>query len=168
MSQTQQKASVKAAVKVAPNEKKITKKSLHECVTSLVKLAKIRKDSTYLAVSTDAKGSVTAVNADSGSLALERSMGREYMKTQFGSKPYRTVLVKDEGNRSSAASTALQYVATIDPVATADFANFAALFDDFRSVEAMSLSTYNVGVAPTVGFTNLSPLLFLTPQWRPT
>jgi len=110
----------------------------HAAVATLVKLSKAATAAAdpFLVIKSDEKGRVTTTESKLPALGAEKSMAREYMRSQFGQKPYKTTLIVDTGQRNSGAGSTLQYNFGIDPVQSADYSGFSGLFDDFRSVSA--------------------------------
>jgi len=119
-------------------------------VKNMIALNKQKDDKDFVVVKADEKGKVASVVPG---LSTERSMGREYMKSMFGQKPYRTVLIVETAIQSSGAGAQQAPVVKADPVVSSDFTNFAALFDDVRTVDAKCIATclISAGVITTIG-----------------
>jgi hypothetical protein len=109
--------------------------------------AKESKDS-FLSVATDEKGKVTT-SAVAAPFVREASMAREYMKSQLGSRPYKTVLLQQFAVQTSSANTALSTSLAADLAATGEWATMAAIFDECRCLEykARTIVEFGGGVA---------------------
>jgi len=120
-------------------------------VKNMIALNKQKDDKEFVVVKADEKGKVASVTP--GAVGVEKSMGREYMKSMFGQKPYRTIMIVENTLQNSGAGAQQAPVFNADPTSSNDWSNFAGLFDDARTVEAKCIATLatNAGYITTIG-----------------